>query len=1297
MNIPPFTIFSDESDYKQFKPTLADLINDYEKREIGVYKELEIRFGTHDGKRFTPGISKQQFYDLKLVLPNYINYLGDEESLVQKYGDIRKLSYKEDDGVFVKYEKKKSIGNADLTLYPYSIRVASSIESNYNPSKNEQEQLTSPDFEKSQVRYKFQDIKGQIIPVHYEVHLTEISIDDKKTYEIEIEFMRTKEKVTEAHIIKITKFIYALLTKRISAVGIEKYNNFTRASKSVVFGINNSHKLRYFKPSFYFDNKPEALYTDNISEVKQLYGVTNKLDGIYYNLFILKEGIALINATTFEFVLASSSPLFKDLYPKIKDSILVGELYKGTLYIFDSVVVQNEYVANNVHEKRIMIPQVDVVISELAKLNLPTISFTKKKFLYSGNIANDIRSEIEYMKSTFKDYQNENDGIIFFKIDGNFMSKIYKWKFPTRISIDGKILLKSSSENEKVFDVFFYRSSEKDEQIVLNDTPLQLFVTKDNPFYDQLESNLIVELGWGADKLVVERIRFDKSSPNFIDIAKKTLDQMIKPIDLDTLISLFSTPSTTLLVSSPPPSIVRPASKPIEEEYRQGDNYRKFANLVKRYLINTYVNSSSNVLDLGAGYGGDLYKYESVNPNKLFLVEPYFYDKLQGRLSELKNTSFRNKIKTLQSVAEDTEKIKQFIGDNSITNINMMNSITFFMNNKELSQLEKTLNLLNNDGTFVCMYMDGERTLKELKNTGGKVSSSFYEITDLDPSKTSNEKYTLSLGHKIHFSFKEGVTVTDEGQDEYLVPSDILYKQLKLQPLGFEKKSGMYLDDFIKYQQENTSPLKKNIIDLFNLLTPDEKSLARLYKYEIFTKTAYKNMDREKKEREQSLESIQPGSAKKLELSFSDEIYRLGTIGDGSCFVHSIIAGVDYNVYKAMKPEEKRAYVYKIRNLMARNLILKTWVSLGNGELAVLLIEKSLETIMNDEQRKLYTEKLPTIDKSNYFVNYITTMSSIFPNLKTIIQTTLNTYKENLENKTFYIDSYYLEYFSIFFEVNIFIIKDITRDITLVNKYNISWPSVFILNLDAKYIGQEHFEILIRITKNKVLTSLFEPDDKLVITVLEKIKQIRPYTETVKVVQNITETPVLEEQKEIEQLEIQEEIIEKPLSNIEKIAIEIISENFMFNDPSVTFEYIIPTSEPSLPISELSLSTVSSLGDDEYIDIIKSYLSSILIEINMDRFQYKTYNKNHASNRKKYQEMAFSDIGDDNKYIDRIDKDIKNNILSPYVKSALIVFKDYDNLLSEFDIFYETMMDIFPQNVTSDIEKMKDIYYQLKE
>jgi len=351
---------------------------------------------------------------------------------------------------------------------------------------------------------------------------------------------------------------------------------------------------------------------------------------------------------------------------------------------------------------------------------------------------------------------------------------------------------------------------------------------------------------------------------------------------------------------------------------------------------------------------------------------------------------------------------------------------------------------------------------------------------------------------------------------------------------------------------------------------------------------------------------------------------------------------------------------------------------------------------MNDEQRKRYTQKLPTIDKDNYFIKYIKAISDIVPNLKFVIDTVFNTYKQNLENKTYYIDSYFLEYFSVFFEVNIFIIKDITRHIILANKYNNSWPSVFILNLAAKYIGEEHFELLIRITKDKVLTSLFEHNDDIVVTLLKQINKIRPYTETVKVVQNITETPVIQEEKKIEE-KVVEQIVEKSISDLEKTAIEIISENFMFNEPSVTFEYIIPTSEQSaIPISELSLLTVSSAcQEQEYLETLKSYVRNILIEIYMDRFNYKSYNRNHVSNRKKYQEMSFSDIGDD-KYIDKIAKDIKikNSIC---VNEAINMFREYSNLLVEFDVFYETMMDIFPENVTSNIQEMRELYYRLKQ
>jgi hypothetical protein len=351
-----------------------------------------------------------------------------------------------------------------------------------------------------------------------------------------------------------------------------------------------------------------------------------------------------------------------------------------------------------------------------------------------------------------------------------------------------------------------------------------------------------------------------------------------------------------------------------EEEVKL-KRYREFCNLVKKYLITNF--SENNVLDLGAGVGGDLAKYNiQFKKNKLkelFLVEPFLFQGLKERLKEqrLKDLNFVNIIKTLEAKAEDKDLIENFIQDSPIDVINMMFSLTFFGREEEMIKLCNTLTLLKNDGLFVTAYMDGEKTLQKFKENNGVIQGSFYKITDTDYNKTINPTYTLGFNHNIHFSIK-GITVTEEGQNEFLVPTRLMRQKFSISSKGYpglKFSQSLFFDQLSSISQK--SDILEEAIRLYSDMSDEEKELVKLFRFDVYKKVMYKEKQQEQIERQNVLSALSllpDGKLVKevirLDFQQPDEtFYRFAVPGDGSCFFHAFLQAALFKRYLSFSME----------------------------------------------------------------------------------------------------------------------------------------------------------------------------------------------------------------------------------------------------------------------------------------------------------------------------------------------------------------------------------------------------------
>jgi predicted RNA methylase len=199
---------------------------------------------------------------------------------------------------------------------------------------------------------------------------------------------------------------------------------------------------------------------------------------------------------------------------------------------------------------------------------------------------------------------------------------------------------------------------------------------------------------------------------------------------------------------------------------------RKYHNLEKKYLINQYVHKKS-VLDLGAGFGGDLSKYEDVNVSRLIMVEP-----LQKNIITLKNrldtTRFiKNRSTLIYALGQEWNKIKPYLSTR-VEIVSSFFSMTFLF--ESINILRGFLHTVNESlvegGYFIGTMMSGEKTVELLKHVP---INGVHQIKDITILKKYEDK-APDTGMKLEIDIKNSIVIR---QTEYLAFFSILKREMK--------------------------------------------------------------------------------------------------------------------------------------------------------------------------------------------------------------------------------------------------------------------------------------------------------------------------------------------------------------------------------------------------------------------------------------------------------------------------------------------------------------------------------------
>lgn len=837
-------------------------------------EEVEVRFGyILDGKNFSgmPGSEsetpRQMWYRLIWLLSNSSMYTASEveKTLSESFGNIRKITSL-DTPLPPIYQEKKRIQTIDiLTFYvggtTYSVRLSRASEKTKPPiTKGE------PDFSRLRTRIGFTSKDKS-----HRIDLTYVSSPDgnsKGVYEVEIEYLRALKDASDKPDLKTffdpIKLVMYVIKGEKEMVSTQEYTKAIQTYNSLFSKESRFDPTKLYKRAL---PQPINLKRQMISRMSG-YAVTNKLNGSRMVGVVSGTDLFAINMVSNVVKIATG------IAPGFDRTIFDAEYFKGTLYVFDILFDKSVDVRGSNLDVRLYHASKVVQLIDNPKLKM-------KMFRMSGNLDVDVKEMLDYNSTLPED---DNDGLIFTPITiPYFNDGIYKWKPPSMLTIDfaaskignGRWTLQVKDKNDKL--VTFSPAG-------FNGT-----------IQSSLELTGVGEYKWTGNTFELVRPRPDKDVPNFITTAQDVWDDIRNPITEEELPGLF-----------------------LLEEDR--DSIRKYHNSIKRDLIMLLSENDGGklVLDLGAGKGGDLGKYQAAKIKSLIAVEPnpVFAAELEVRAENMKQKrQLGYALDVVHAQAQDSSIIGQALKGRKVDAAAMFFSLSFFFeNNLSLSELVRTLHeSVEKNGYFIGTTIDGEAVRSALKDK---------EEISLGP-VTIRKKYKdfsgpIDFGKAIDYIYTDSATVIDT-QREYLVDWALFVKRLT--------ERGFVLQ---------TSELFKPV----TWLSQEENQVSGLYRSFVFKRLdGYGTREKpvETPGRKVHLKALPNGKTVVLQSTLTEELaglnytyklVRTGSIGDGDCFFYSVLQALVPG-YKNLSSDKQKELVTEYRQSL--NVSQDEWASIWNG------------------------------------------------------------------------------------------------------------------------------------------------------------------------------------------------------------------------------------------------------------------------------------------------------------------------------------------------------------------------------
>jgi 16S rRNA G966 N2-methylase RsmD len=276
--------------------------------------------------------------------------------------------------------------------------------------------------------------------------------------------------------------------------------------------------------------------------------------------------------------------------------------------------------------------------------------------------------------------------------------------------------------------------------------------------------------------------------------------------------------------------------QPLDEESSLKD-MRKYHNIEKKSLIQKYAKKKS-VLDLGAGFGGDLFKYEEAGVTRLIAVEPSETN-LLVLLDRLQSTEIKQHTTTVKCLGQEWNKIKPHVSQR-VQVVSSFFSMTFLFESITLlrSFLHTVDQSLEEGGFFIGTMMSGEKTYQLLEKVP------FGKSLSIGPDVTFTKQYknqSHQAGMKLHMDIRNTIVGS---QDEYLAFFTILEAECKalglqlVQTFDFKPPEKFHLQPYeVDFSVLNIGFAFQKLPERFayptELIKPDETfQFINLYKEE---------------------------------------------------------------------------------------------------------------------------------------------------------------------------------------------------------------------------------------------------------------------------------------------------------------------------------------------------------------------------------------------------------------------------------------------------------------------------------
>ncbi len=901
----------------------------------GQFLELEAKFGNFDRGRFNSGLNRQTYNRVKA----YFDKMATSKvAKTTDYimGRVRKSVSENGD---VEWITKERLWNEEL--YDYNIRYSMSREIKIPP-------VTSH-FEPEIIREKFRSsylVFNNTVRIDITLVTTQQNNKQNITNEVEIELLDPKA---------LDNFEKAIgVTLRLVLDTVILYTEKDRGDVSTeINSILKSNKRGYIDhyPLVQARNLKmrDLVFGGLVGNPKTGYSITHKADGVRKMLYFNRSGIWLASTT-------SITRLSSAEVPALTGTILDGELIplekrlndapknKFWFLVFDTMAWINDNSVQNLHHHQRM-QYAQTVVDILLPLKLDLLVVQTKSFFnfdtpaeFFERVREMFRQQplLPYKEDGFmftpqnEIYNPHSDKMPLYKRHLTAHPDICKWKPPNELTID---LLLSEG---------YLYTIEKGGYV-----PFDKFenVDLENPLTLNLPDSTIVEYAFDYQKnmLVPTRVRFDKDKPNRKDVAEDVAEDIRNPIDKETI---------------------------------QGNTFallRKYHNSIKKNLFSS-VKDERTLLDIGSGYGGDLGKWKHFD--KIVAVEPD-QEHVEELKKRIKTYNMENKVKIVVAGGQETDKItravKEWIG-REVDVVSSMLSLTFFWQSSELvDDLTETISRnLRKGGKYLFLTMDGdlvEQTFEPAFGTGQVLKrldlgpATLEYNSDVFPKELNiNIKGTivenqrewlvrlddLKLRLEKKGIFQQIVRKADE--EKFLTEAEVIMTRMysyssflkveevfvesplmQLPPTPDGYPYSMY-DSKLPEVSDTAAPLppltklptiSETVVPLPSISIPLTK-LPAISKLPAFSSLPVLNIPSSvDEEDEEELGMLEPDKLEFVNVSWWDEpVVRCGSIGDGSCSIHSILNAY-LKIYQ-INPDRtfRKKFAKELRKGIAEALVL---------------------------------------------------------------------------------------------------------------------------------------------------------------------------------------------------------------------------------------------------------------------------------------------------------------------------------------------------------------------------------------